>query len=88
MRGTGTWRNDCLRPLPVGADSILPALQAVAEIGAEASVFDDHGLLRGNTLVVEGRRTPLSGDGAVVVGGDDRGGHDLAELAGVDAGAP
>src|SRR3954452_2846451 len=68
-----------------GRHAVLARAQQVVQVGNELSTFDDRGALRRSALVVDAVRAPLVGLAAVVVGGDERLRHHLAELPGPDA---
>ena len=87
MRGTGRWRNDSRRPLPVELDAVLARAHQVVEVGGQLAVLDHRRPLRRRALVVDAVAAPLVRAAAVVVGGHERLRELLAQPARVDAGA-
>src|ERR671921_76689 len=84
MRGTGRWRNDSRRPLPVDANAVLAGADQVVEVRGERAVLEDRGALRGRALVVDAIRALGVRAAAVVVGGDAFVGELVAQSPGVD----
>ena len=68
-------------------DAVAAGGDAVVEVGGQPALLDHHRLLGRRALVVDRVAAPLARQAAVVVGGQQRLGDLLAELADVDAGA-
>ena len=67
--------------------ALLARPEVVPHVVGEDAVLDEHVALRRVALVVDRERAPLAGHRAVVDDGDERRGDELADLAGVHAGA-
>ena len=74
-------------PVAGGRDLVVAGRDGVVQVGGEHAVLHQHGAAGRVALVVHVDRAARAGLGAVVDDGDERGGHDLAQLVGVDGGA-